>query len=153
MSTLNPPTPEVHQVELNLIRAASRSGTVKRFVPSEWAIDFAYDDEHLPLPEPWKALKREALAEIKKYSNLEFTSFHNGFFMDYFGIPHAPSHMPPEVPFIDIAAAKAALPGNGDENKVVFTYTKDVAKFVRKAIESTDPWPVSRLQIILFSIE
>lgn len=46
-----------------------------------------------------------------------------------------------EVPFIDIPAGKAAIPGNGDENKVALTYTKDVAKFVRRAVESTDPWP------------
>ncbi|KAL8801473.1 MAG: hypothetical protein Q9182_004440 [Xanthomendoza sp. 2 TL-2023] len=141
MSTLSPPTPEVHQIELNLIRAASQSGTVKRFVPSEWGVDFAYDDEHLPLPVPWKALKREALAELQNHPNIEYTLFHTGFFMDYFGMPHAPTHMLAEVPFIDIPAAKAALPGNGDENKVVLTYTKDVARFVRKAVESEDPWP------------
>ena len=44
--------------------------------------------------------------------------------MDYFGMPHAPSYMLPEVPYIDVAAGKAAIPGSGDE-KVVFTYTRD----------------------------
>ncbi|KAL8812391.1 MAG: hypothetical protein Q9200_001078 [Gallowayella weberi] len=141
MSTLSPPTPEVHQIELNLIRAASQSGTVKRFVPSEWGVDFSHDDEHLPLPVPWKALKREARAELQKHPILEYTLFHPGFFMDYFGMPHVPSHMLADVPFVDIPAAKAALPGNGDENKVALTYTKDVARFVRKAVESEDPWP------------
>ena len=113
---------------------------MKRFVPSEWGVDFSYDDEHLPLPAPWKALKREALTELKKYPNLEYTLVYNGFFMDYFGMPNAPSHMLAEVPFIDIEAGKAALPGSGDDFKVVLTYTKDVAKFVRRAVESTDPW-------------
>lgn len=141
ISVLSPPTPEVHQIELNLIRAAAKSRTVKRFVPSEWGVDFSHDDEHLPLPAPWKTLKREAIAELKKHPNLEYTSVYNGFFMDYFGMPHAPSHMLAEIPFIDIQAGKAAIPGNGDENKVALTYTKDVAKFVRRAVESTDPWP------------
>ncbi|KAG6995843.1 hypothetical protein G7Y79_00041g077950 [Physcia stellaris] len=141
ISVLSPPAPEVHQIELNLIRAAAKSGTVKRFVPSEWGVDYSHDDEHLPLPAPWKALKREAIAELKKHPNLEYTSVYNGFFMDYFGVPHAPSHMLPEIPFIDIQAGKAAIPGTGDENKVALTYTKDVAKFVRRAVESTEPWP------------
>ena len=66
---------------------------------------------------------------------------YNGFFMDYFGMPYVDSYMSPEVPFIDIQACKAAIPGDGDENKVVFTYTKDVARFVRKAVESSDAWP------------
>lgn len=114
---------------------------MKRFVPSEWGVDYSHDDEHLPLPTPWKALKREAIAELKKHPNLEYTSVYNGFFMDYFGVPHAPSHMLPEIPFIDIQAGKAAIPGTGDENKVALTYTKDVAKFVRRAVESTEPWP------------
>ena len=131
----------MHQIELNLIRAAAKSGTVKRFVPSEWGVDFSHDDEHLPLPAPWKALKREAVAELKKHPNLEYTSVYNGFFMDYFGMPHAPSHMLAEIPFIDIQAGKAAIPGDGDENLVALTYTKDVAKFVRRAVESMDPWP------------
>ena len=144
MSTLSPPTPEVQQVEINLIRAAAQSGTVKRFVPSEWGVDYSYDDEHLPLPHPWKALKQEALAELQKYPNLEFTLFYNGLFLDYYGMPYAPSNMLAEVPFIDIAAGKAALPGAGDE-KIVLTYTKDVAKFVRKAIEAKDPWPLKSI--------
>lgn len=46
----------------------------------------------------------------------------------------------PEVPFIDVGNAKAAIPASGDET-VVFTYTKDVARFVRKAVESEEKWP------------
>ena len=61
--------------------------------------------------------------------------------MDYFGMPHIPSHMLPEVPYVDIPAAKTAIPGSGDE-AVVFTSTKDVAKFVCKAVESSEPWPL-----------
>lgn len=46
ISTMNPPTPEVHAAQDNLIRAAARSTTVKRFIPSEWGIDWAVDDEY-----------------------------------------------------------------------------------------------------------
>lgn len=139
ISTLNPPTQEVYEAELNLIRAASQSGTVKRYAPSEWGIDWSSDDEHLPLS--WKGFKSKAVEELKRHPNLEYTQFYNGYFMDYFGMPHVPSHMLPEAPYIDVAAGKAAIPGSGDD-KVVFTYTKDVAKYVRKAVESSDTWPL-----------
>lgn len=65
---------------------------------------------------------------------------YNGYFLDYFGMPYCESYMLPEVPYIDIPAGKAAIPGSGDD-RVTFTHTKDVAKFVRKLIESNDTWP------------
>ncbi|KAL8826298.1 MAG: hypothetical protein Q9170_007455 [Blastenia crenularia] len=142
ISTLNPPTPEVHTSQNNLIQASAESRTVKRFIPSEWGIDYFSDDEHVPLP--WKILKRQSISQLKKYPNLEYTMVYNGYFMDYFGMPHCQSHMLPEIPYIDIAAAKAAIPGTGDE-KVSLTYTKDVAKLVRKLVESEERWPVQTL--------
>ncbi|KAL8724573.1 MAG: hypothetical protein Q9181_006766 [Wetmoreana brouardii] len=144
ISTMNPPTPEVHAAQDNLIRAAAQSATVKRFVPSDWGIDFAADDEHLPLS--WKALKRQSFAELEKQPNLGFTTFDNGYFMDYFGMPHYQSYMTPEMPFVDMSALKAAIPGSGDD-LVTWTLTRDVAKFVRKMVESDDPWP-KRSQIV-----
>ncbi|KAL8968395.1 MAG: hypothetical protein Q9183_002477 [Haloplaca sp. 2 TL-2023] len=93
---------------------------------------------HLPLS--WKVLKQQSLSELEKHPNLECTSFHNGYFMDYFGMPHYQSYMTPETPFIDIDARKAAIPGTGDE-PVAWTLTRDVAKFVRKMVESDQPSP------------
>lgn len=53
--------------------------------------------------------------------------------------------MTPETPFVDIDARKAAIPGSGDD-PVVWTLTKDLAKFVRKMVESSEAWPkVSRV--------
>ncbi|CAO1599666.1 hypothetical protein XANCAGTX0491_003381 [Xanthoria calcicola] len=138
ISTLNPPTPEVQSAQSNLIQAAAQGGTAKRFVPSEWGIDYFTDDEHIPLP--WKTVKQQAIAELDKYPDLEYTMVHNGYFMDYYGMPHCHSHMLAEIPYVDIAAAEAAIPGSGND-KVTFTYTKDVAKFVRKLVESNDKWP------------
>ena len=45
ISTLNPPVPEVHAAQDILILAAAQSKSVKRFIPSEWGIDFSSDDE------------------------------------------------------------------------------------------------------------
>lgn len=64
--------------------------------------------------------------------------------MDYFGMPHCASHMNPETPYIDIPSLRAAIPGSGDE-KVAWTYTHDVARYVRALIESAEPWPKTSL--------
>lgn len=52
--------------------------------------------------------------------------------------------MLPETPYIDIQARKAAIPGAGDE-RVAWTHTKDVARFVRKMVESMEPWPAKSI--------
>lgn len=45
--------------------------------------------------------------------------------------------MPSEVPFVDIEACQATIPGTGEE-QVAWTHTTDVAKFVSRAIAM--PW-------------
>lgn len=47
---MNPPTPEVQGAQNNLIRAAAQSGTVRRFIPSEFGIDYSTDDEYATAP-------------------------------------------------------------------------------------------------------
>ncbi|KAL8941386.1 MAG: hypothetical protein Q9216_002264 [Gyalolechia sp. 2 TL-2023] len=138
ISTMNPPTPEIQTAQENLIRAAAQAPTVKRFIPSEWSIDLFADDEHVPLS--WKVFKRQSIAVLEEYPDLEWTMVYNGYFLDYFGMPHYQSYMLPEIPYIDIAACKAAIPGSGND-KIAFTLTKDVAKFVRKMVESDERWP------------
>jgi hypothetical protein len=77
--------------------------------------------------------QRNIVKELRSHPNLEWTLFHNGYFMDYFGQPWAPTTMPSEVPFVDIEACEATIPGSG-EDQVVWTHTTDVAKFVSRAI-------------------
>jgi len=48
VSTMNPPTREVHDAQLRLIRAAAKADVVKRFVPSEYAIDYNMPDRFCP---------------------------------------------------------------------------------------------------------
>ena len=59
--------------------------------------------------------------------------------MDYFGLPHVPSYLPPEACFLDIPQASAAVPGSG-EDLVVWTYSKDVGKFVARSLD-LEAWP------------
>ncbi|KAL8794744.1 MAG: hypothetical protein Q9195_002698 [Heterodermia aff. obscurata] len=143
ISTLTPSAPEVFLAQDNLILAASQSASVNRFIPSEWGIDSSLNDEHLPLS--FKTAKLSSLALLRQQrSRLSHTVVYNGYFMDYFGMPHCPSSMLPETPFIDIAARKAAIPGSGHE-PVSWTYTQDVAKYVRELVRSEDPWPAETL--------
>ncbi|KAF2092894.1 NAD(P)-binding protein [Rhizodiscina lignyota] len=138
VSSLNPPLPEVFDRECTLVKAASKA-SVKRFAPSQFAIDYEKDDDHLPLS--WKSGKQQVINELRKHPNLEWTLFLNGYFMDYWAQPHLSAHMVPETPFIDIAAGEASIPGAKGNVKVAFTMTRDVAKFITKAVMCNDKWP------------
>lgn len=74
-------------------------------------------------------LLRDQSLEVLRKTTLEWTQFHNGLFLDYYGMPHVQSHLSPLVVFVDIAHRAAAIPGTGDE-LISVTYTKDLAKFV-----------------------
>ncbi|KAI8308619.1 Oxidoreductase BOA1 [Colletotrichum sp. SAR11_59] len=72
-----------NDAELNLIRAAERSSTTKRFIPSYFGVPY--------LPEQYETFppamaKKSALATLKSTS-LEWTAVYNGYFLDYFGTP------------------------------------------------------------------
>lgn len=82
---------------------------------------------------PMLNFQRNIVKELRSHPNLEWTLFHNGYFMDYFGQPWAPTTMPSEIPFVDIEACQATIPGSGDD-LAVWTHTTDVAKFVSRAI-------------------
>ncbi|RFU79992.1 nmra-like family [Trichoderma arundinaceum] len=116
-------TPEQRDAQLNLIRAAEKSSSVKRFTPSEFGPprkDGGGD--------PTSELKSSAIAELES-SGLEFTLFSHGLFMDYYGLPRIKSYMTHWVFAIDIKNKVAGIPGLGT-GQAVYTYSGDVAKFV-----------------------
>jgi nucleoside-diphosphate-sugar epimerase len=82
---------------------------------------------------PQHEFRLATIAELKK-TDLEWTRIHNGYFLDYYGIPHIESHMMPVVFGVDMANKAAAIPGTGNDT-VSFTYTKDLAKFVVAALD------------------
>lgn len=71
-------------------------------------------------------------------TSLEWTIICNGFFLDYFGLPKVKTYLTPVTILVDIAAAKAGIPGSGDV-PVVFTYSHDVAKYIAEAL-TLDKW-------------
>ncbi|RBR16167.1 hypothetical protein FVER53590_13505 [Fusarium verticillioides] len=108
------------EAESNLVKATAKANTPKRFIASTWGIEYA---ETTPVGQA----RGRTLVELRK-TNLEWTRFDNGFFLDYYGPPTLNSYMQRVAWAIDIANKKAGIRGTGNE-PMTFTYTFDVAKF------------------------
>jgi hypothetical protein len=68
-------------------------------------------------------------------TSLTNTTVINGFFMDYFGIPHVKSYLGPFPLVLDIAAARAAIPGSGAV-PIALTYSFDIGRFVAQLLQA-----------------
>ncbi|KAF5621044.1 uncharacterized protein FTJAE_11384 [Fusarium tjaetaba] len=118
--------PDSSEAESNLVKATAKANTPKRFIASAWGIEYA---DTTPVGEA----RGRTLVELRK-TDLEWTCFDNGFFLDYYGPPTFKSYMQRVAWAIDIANKKAGIPGTGNE-PMTFTYTFDVAKFVVAALD------------------
>ncbi|ODQ68894.1 hypothetical protein LIPSTDRAFT_76651 [Lipomyces starkeyi NRRL Y-11557] len=78
-------------------------------------------------------------ADALRCTGLEYTRFVNGFFMDYWGMPHISSNLWPYTWAIDVLNGKPAIPGSG-EDILSLTYSVDVARFVVRSLDSEN-WP------------
>jgi len=127
--------PEQQQAQGNLIDGAVLSGTVKRFAPSEFGLDYVWCKK-AGIAIPNEALRDNKIATVEKLAALplNYTRFVNGFFLDYFGYPHYPTYMPYMAIVFDIQNKIAAIPGDG-ETPVTFTLTRDVGKFVAASLD------------------
>ncbi|KAJ5228551.1 hypothetical protein N7489_009259 [Penicillium chrysogenum] len=126
---------ETSQSQLNLIEAAEKSASTKRFIPSEYS--FVQTTELLPI-DPSIQYWLDA-ADRLKASALQYTRVIPGFFMDYWGMPHVQTHLQPFTFGIDIPSGTAAIPGDGN-NVICMTYTYDMAVYLVKALD-LDDWP------------
>ncbi|KAF2193702.1 NAD(P)-binding protein [Zopfia rhizophila CBS 207.26] len=124
------PTPE-----LNLIKAADRSKVTRRFIPNVWSgID--YTAEHAKIFS--YATLKVAFLDSLKSTNLEWTAFYVGIFLDYY-VPGFPTYTKFPSPFcVDTVNNVAGISGSGDY-PVVFTHTFDIAKFAVAAL-SLEKW-------------
>ncbi|EEY16168.1 conserved hypothetical protein [Verticillium alfalfae VaMs.102] len=119
--------------ELALIQAAQKSSTTIRYIPSVWGIKYTSEHSWFPI-----AASKLAFFEALDKTQLEWTVVANGFFLDYWGFPHVKSYLQPITLVLDLAANRAAIPGSGN-TPVIFTYTRDVAKFTAKLL-TLDKW-------------
>ncbi|CAD0011831.1 unnamed protein product, partial [Aureobasidium pullulans] len=72
--------------------------------------------------------------DILKASELEWTVFLNGVFLDYYGMPHIETYLAPNIFAIDMANKVAAIPRDGN-TPVTFTWSMDLAKFIVAALD------------------
>jgi hypothetical protein len=86
---------------------------------------------------PSTALKAIAIAELQQ-TNLEFTSFVNGLFLDYLGMPSVSSHLAAGIKLFDIPTKVAVMIGTG-KVPIVMTHTRDVGRFVVASL-SLEKW-------------
>ncbi|ERS97613.1 hypothetical protein HMPREF1624_05784 [Sporothrix schenckii ATCC 58251] len=116
--------------QLSLIEAAVQSGTVARFIASDWGMEHSTDSFLYPF--------RHAAIEALAKTSLQYTTVVNGYFLDFYGLPHVKSYLPPLGFAIDVKNKVAGIPGTGDDT-IAVTYTFDVAAFVARLL-SLDTW-------------
>ncbi|PNP86570.1 hypothetical protein FNYG_00272 [Fusarium nygamai] len=112
--------------ELSLIKAAEKSASTKRYIPSIWGIKYT---EEIASYFPIARAKLNIIAALEVTSSLEYTAVYNGYFADYWVLPKVKSYQSPLALVVDIENNFAAIPGSGNE-LVTFTHTFDVARFV-----------------------
>lgn len=74
-----------------------------------------------------------AYAALDK-TGLEWTAFNLGWLLEYYGMPHVKTYVPQTTFVADMASKRASIPGDGKQ-KMTFTYSRDVAKFVVAALD------------------
>lgn len=123
--------------QVNLVRAADKSTSVKRFIPSEFNIDYDLGDDYLYYED--KLFHRQTRRALEASSTLEFTYVYTGMLMDYFARPDADSKVRELGIFIDPVHRKALLPGDGNA-KMSMTLSTDVAHYLALALDM-ESWP------------
>ncbi|KAF5704913.1 hypothetical protein FMUND_12327 [Fusarium mundagurra] len=94
--------------------------------------------ENLQIPD--RAAVRAVTLTVLSQTKLEYTVVSNGHLFDYCGYPKVKSYLKHADFLVDIANKAAAVPGSG-EDKVVFTYRFDVARFVDALVNTDKRWP------------
>ncbi|KAK1724084.1 uncharacterized protein BDZ83DRAFT_752915 [Colletotrichum acutatum] len=134
ISCLSLTTDSAKAAEMNLIKAANHSTTTTRFITSNWGTPIT---DGIIVYMPWVKYKLAAM-KLLRTTTLEWTSFTVGYFLDYYGMPHVKTHLPPFLVAVDVANKIARIPGTGND-VITFTYTYDVANVVATMLDA-DKW-------------
>ncbi|KAL1599467.1 hypothetical protein SLS60_007270 [Paraconiothyrium brasiliense] len=130
ISTIAVLTEATGKSELDLVATSAKSSVTKRFIASNWGGVIPSDETLRMTFQPYRIATIEAL----KKTDLEWTQFQNGCFVDYYGMPYVETNLKPLTFVLDVANKAAAIPGTGDE-VMTFTYTRDLAKFVVASLD------------------
>ena len=115
-------TDDAVTAQTNLISAAVEAGCT-RFCPSEFGGKLN--------TRPSYYRKAQIIDVLEHTPQLEYTAFSPGFFMDYFAVPHAITHLAQFVAYVDAEAGEAIVCGTGDE-PIVLTSARDTARFIAR---------------------
>ncbi|KAK2133963.1 hypothetical protein NOF04DRAFT_1367223 [Fusarium oxysporum II5] len=137
ISCLNVICPEASQAEVNLARACDSSSSTRRFIASQWSIKVAQGYHHYPTSQ---LLSKAATLAVLSQTKLEYTVVSNGHFSDYYGYPIVKTYLKHAAFLVDIANKTTAIPGSG-QDKIAFTYSFDVTRFVDALVNTKDKWP------------
>ncbi|KAI4948172.1 hypothetical protein J4E91_006166 [Alternaria rosae] len=123
--------------QMNLIRAAIDAGNVKRFMPSEYGVNYSQPGilDVYPSAKWWLDA-----ADLLRSSHIDFTRVFLGWYSDYFAMPHVKSNMKPFNYALDFKNRKAVLPGDGN-SAVSFMHSTDVAKYIVAMLDEQKKWP------------
>ncbi|KAI0540450.1 hypothetical protein GGR58DRAFT_130197 [Xylaria digitata] len=130
----------VAQSQINLIKAAAQSGTVTKFIPSEYYIDF-----HTPIPGTnlYTNFQLEAEAELSRHPQLTWTLIRAGIFLDHLTMPYNPktTYINPFWVFIDIDYEQCLFPNDGSQ-PLILTHSTDLAAYIEHLIGlPAEDWP------------
>ncbi|CAG9988028.1 unnamed protein product [Clonostachys byssicola] len=121
---------EANASQLRLIQAAASSEHTKRFIIASY--DLLHKKEHIEL-NPLAKYTFQAVDELEK-TNLEYTRIANGWFLDYFGMPHWKTTLHPWINVLNMEQKWAVIPGDGSA-KATFITTQDMAKFLARMMD------------------
>nr|RBQ96016.1 hypothetical protein FVER53263_08583 [Fusarium verticillioides] len=123
-------SPEANQAQKNLIRAAERSSTTDRFVISSF--DMLHVKEDIELS-PLTRYTFEAIDELEK-TNLTYTRIANGWFLDYYGMPHWKCNLEPWINILNMKSKWAVIPADGSI-QASFLTSQDMSRFVARLMD------------------
>ncbi|PGH29675.1 hypothetical protein GX50_07560 [[Emmonsia] crescens] len=123
----------------NLIDAAISAG-VKRFAPSEYGskgtVNMAWWDG--------KERVREYLQEVNVESNLEYTLFQPGLFLDYLAFPYkSAKYLDPLQSVFDFENRRAIVVDGHEDAIMTLTTVADLAAVVAQAVDYKGKWPTT----------
>ncbi|KAF4460618.1 hypothetical protein FALBO_12598 [Fusarium albosuccineum] len=136
VSTINLETEAGSKSQLNLIAAANKSQTTRRFIPSGFVSAI---DENDPNSGPGIGGWIDNARALKETS-LEYIRISIGFFSDYWGMPHIKTNLKRFQWLLDMERGMAVVPGSGDA-KFTVTYSEDLARVIIRLLDADEKWP------------
>ncbi|WYZ40951.1 hypothetical protein EsH8_IV_001292 [Colletotrichum jinshuiense] len=134
ISAIGVVTPETSRAQIQLVKAADKATPTRRFIVS--AYDMLHKRDQIP-DYPLAQYTFEAIDELDR-TDLEYTRVVNGFFLDYYGMPHYKTHLTRWVNFVDLENRWAVIPGDGS-GKANFIASQDMATYIARLLD-LDKW-------------